>query len=139
MIDYQSLEKLIEEENTNEIGTLFTNLEYSLENVENTFGEHSRELEHYERYLADQIMFERESQPIKRKKRKSNGIGFKIRGYEHAEEIIKYSQNEESLRTLFYDVTRDADLAKSLDYRGLRHQYHRITGLAKTILSHKKQ
>ncbi|MBT3416845.1 hypothetical protein HON86_03050 [Candidatus Woesearchaeota archaeon] len=139
MIDYQSLEKLIEEENTPEIGTLFTNLEYSLENVKESFGEHSRELEHYERYLADQIMLERESQPIKRKRRKPNGIGFKIRGYDHAEEIIKYSQNEESLRTLIYDVTRDSDLAKSLDYRGLKHQYHRIAGLAKTILSHKKQ
>ena len=77
MIDYQSLEKLIEEENTPEIGTLFTNLEYSLENVKESFGEHSRELEHYERYLADQIMLERESQPIKRKRRNRMALDLK--------------------------------------------------------------
>jgi len=60
--------------------------------------------------------------------------GFKIRGYKHAQQILDTPMNELALRNLVYDVTRDGDLANYLDYRGLRHQYHRIIGVAKKML-----
>jgi hypothetical protein len=60
--------------------------------------------------------------------------GFKIRGYKHAEQILTHSTGELALRNLIYDVTRDGNLANNLDYRGLRHQYHRIVGVAKKML-----
>lgn len=138
MVDCQSLEKLIENEDTTGIGNLFIDSNYSLHDVETTYGENSRELDHYERYLANEIILERTPQPIPRKRRKPNGIGFKIRSYVHAENIENWPQDEKSLKTLVYDVTGSAEFAESLDYKGLRHQYHRIAGVAKTMLSHKK-
>ncbi len=139
-IDYQSLETLVEEENINGIGALFTNLGYTITDVQNEFGEDSREVQHYERYLANQLVINKDEPTEKpRKRRKPNGKGFKIRGYKHAEEILAWPTNYNALRLLVYDVTRDGDFANSLDETGLRHQYHRISGLAKTILSHRKQ
>jgi hypothetical protein len=138
MIDCQSLEKLIENGDTTGIGNLFIDSNYSLSDVKTTYGENSIELNHYERYLANEIILERESPKPKRQRRKPNGVGFKIRGYVHAEQIIKWPQDEESLRTLVYDVKRDAKFVESLDYKGLRHQYYRIRGVAKNILSDRK-
>jgi hypothetical protein len=63
--------------------------------------------------------------------------GFKIRSYKHAQQILDTPINELALRNLIYDVTRDGDKANYLDYRGLRHQYHRIIGVAKKILKNK--
>jgi retron-type reverse transcriptase len=139
-IDYQSLEMLVEEENITGIGTLFINLDYSLEDVEKEFGDSSRELQHYERYLANQEIINKPETPEKPKgRRKPNGIGFNIDGYKHAERILNWPTNYRSLKLLVYDVTGDGDFANSLDEKGLRHQYHRISGLAKTILSNRKQ
>ncbi|MBT6995455.1 hypothetical protein HN865_02915 [Candidatus Woesearchaeota archaeon] len=139
-IDYQSLENLVEEENINGIGALFTNLSYSVENVQEEFGEESREVQYYERYLSNQIIINREdTQQKPRKKRKPNGVGFKIDSYKHAEKILNWPTDHRSLKLLVYDVTGDGNFANSLDEIGLRHQYHRISGLAKTILKNRKQ
>jgi len=83
------------------------------------------------RGMADTYGFTQEdtfkkSQPIK--------DGFKIRSYKHAQQILDTPMNELALRNLVYDVTRDGDLANYLDYRGIRHQYHRIVGVAKKML-----
>ncbi len=126
------LNDLLGEENVQGIGRYFLENSYDLQRVSEEFGESSREYELYERYLAE-ISFASRKHVEKSKER-----GFKIRGYEHAEQILDWPQNERALRTLVYDVTGDSDLAEYLNYRGLRHQYHRIKGVAQKILKSKK-
>jgi len=65
--------------------------------------------------------------------------GYNFRGYRHAEWIMKQPEDEEGLKTLIYDLTRNDKFIKSLDDVGLRHQGHIIKGVAKTMLKHRKQ
>ena len=60
--------------------------------------------------------------------------GFNIDGYNHAKKILNWSTNENHLRKLVYEVTKNEELSNSLDYNDLKHQYHRIFGVAKKIL-----
>nr|MBA4404697.1 hypothetical protein [Nanoarchaeum sp.] len=55
--------------------------------------------------------------------------------YSQAREVLAYQSNLESaLKELVLKATRDEDLVARLDYAGLRHQYHIISGVAKRIL-----
>ncbi len=194
MEGHTELSDLVRDENVQGIGEYFIGQGYNLTQVSDEFGESSRELELYERYLAEEAFEDRIPQSYvvpcheigpsitknnldtwirdfcrqnelslpkgfhKKTKDQLWGMyhgmaetysftredsfkrstpiaqGFKIRGYKHARQILDCPTNEVALRNLVYDVTRDGDLANNLDYRGLRHQYHRIVGVAKKML-----